>query len=151
MKSYTLIVKKEDFPYIVAAIALRAEVLQDSLRLQMHELEEKERRQAEEAMRAKLPDPFDDDMKIPAKKVELNLSKPIIVPKQLTEVTPAQEKHAKAMEPVSRKAKRAALMRILKAKGSADLSTAEIARRAGVSYVTAHKARAAFAPKKGRK
>lgn len=140
MKSYNLIVKKEDFSYIVAAIALRAEVLQDSLRLQMHELEEKERRQAEEAIRAKLPDPFDDDLSIPQKKMETN--KPIVVPK----AAPQIEKPA-----ASRKQKRAALMRILKSKGSADLSTAEIARRAGVSYVTAHKARAAFAPKKGRK
>lgn len=100
----------------------------------------------EQKRRDALPDPFNEP-----KQDHVMQANPIIVPKQLTEVTPSQEKHAKAMEPVSRKYKRALLMRILKAKGSADLSTAEIARRAGVSYVTAHKARAAFAPKKGRK
>jgi hypothetical protein len=95
---------------------------------------------ADRTRRAALPDPFEDDLSIPVTKVELN--KPIVVPK----AEPQAEKPT-----VSRKAKRAALMRILKSKGSADLSTAEIARRSGVSYVTAAKARAAFAPKKGRK
>lgn len=99
---------------------------------------------ADRTRRAALPDPFEDDLSIPVTKVELN--KPIVVPK--TEPAPQPEKPV-----VSRKYKRALLMRILKAKGSADLSTAEIARRAGVSYVTAMKARNAFAnpAKKGRK
>lgn len=99
---------------------------------------------ADRTRRAALPDPFEDDLSIPVKKMEL--TKSIVVP--TTDPAPQTEKPT-----VSRKAKRAALMRILKAKGSAELSTAEIARRAGVSYVTAMKARAAFATpaKKGRK
>lgn len=101
---------------------------------------------ADQTRRAALADPFDDDLSIPVTQLEIN--KPIIV-KRAEEQIEAAEKTAKA--PVSRKYKRAMLMRILKAKGAADLSTAEIARRAGVSYVTAAKARAAFAPKKGRK
>lgn len=145
MKTYQISISSADLPYVMEAITLRALTLQQSINNQIVAFEEAERKRQDEARRAALPDPFENDMDIPVTKVEL--TKPIIVPKAPTDIS----EHIKEVAKVSRKQKRAALMRILKAKSSADLSTAEIARRAGVSYVTAHKARAAFAPKKGRK
>ena len=146
MKTYQISISAADLPYVMEAITLRAMTLHQSIQNQIIALEEEDRKRQDEARRAALPDPFDEP----------------IVPKEL--LPAAQIKHAEDLEkhvisdvdkatekkaPVSRKYKRAMLMRVLKSKNAADLSTAEIARRAGVSYVTAHKARAAF--KKGKK
>lgn len=128
MNTYTLQVNKEDFAYIIAAIGQRAEILQGALMIQAQGNEEHARRQADEARRAALPDPL------------AQTEQPIKVDK--VETSP---------ELPSLKQRRAALMRILKSKEAHELTTAEIARRAGVSYVTAAKARNLVAPKKGRK
>lgn len=142
MSTYNILVHEQDVGFLIEAIDLRARFLKDMIRADVQAINEERARQRDAERRAALPDPFEQD-------------KPIIVPKEVIEVSPAQVVHAEAASKDiargSRKAKRAALMRILKSKGSAELTTAEIARRAGVSYVTAHKARAAFAPKKGRK
>ena len=130
MNTYTLQVNKEDFAYIIAAIGQRAEILQGALMIQAQGNEEHARRQADEARRAALPDPL------------AQTEQPIKVDKVETSPTPALP---------SLKQRRAALMRILKSKEAHELTTAEIARRAGVSYVTAAKARNLVAPKKGRK
>ncbi len=138
--NYNISISQADLPYVIEAIGLRAMTIQESIRAQVRAEEEARIRKADEERRAALPDPFDD--------------KPIIVPptfKEVVETSKAQTIHADAVAKPSRKEKRAALMRVLKSKGAADLTTAEIARRAGVSYVTAMKARAELAPKKGRK
>lgn len=144
MDTYNIYITQADLPYVIEAIGLRAVTIQESIRSQVKILEEQHRRQiedqqrrkAEEERRAAMPDPFEQTPTF----------------QELIEVSKAQVEHAKAVEKQpSRKQKRATLMRVLKGKGAADLSTAEIARRAGVSYVTAMKARKAFAPKKGRK
>ncbi len=128
MNNYHLSFVETDIPYIIEAIGLRSIMLQESIRMQVKNIEETRRRDADAERRAALPDPFDAKEPITIKASE-----------------PQQE------EKKSRKQKRAALMRVLNSKASAELSTAEIARRAGVSYVTAMKARAALTPKKGRK
>ena len=72
-----------------------------------------------------------------AEKIET--SQPIVVPKD-----PETKQWLKEIEKVaggSRKEKRDRLMKLIKA--HPELTTAEIARRAGVSYLTAHKARKA--------
>lgn len=134
MKNYQISFSYADLPYVMEAITMRALTLQQSIQDQIVASDQEDIKRREEERRAALPDPFAEEFEI--KDTEIIITSDEIKP----------EKPA-----VSRKQKRAALMRILKSKGSADLSTAEIARRAGVSYVTAHKARAAFAPKKGRK
>jgi len=135
MSTYNLLVHQQDIGFLLEAIDLRARFLKDMIVHEIQAVEEERARKRDAERRAALPDP---------------LAEPIVVPKEVTQVTPAQVEHAEAIEP-SRKQKRATLMRIIKGKNAAELSTAEIARRAGVSYVTAHKARKAFAPKKGRK
>ncbi len=137
MDTYNIYITQADLPYVIEAIGLRAVTIQESIRSQVKILEEQHRRQiedqqrrkAEEERRAAMPDPFE----------------PAPTFQELIATAQPKEKQP------SRKQKRATLMRILKGKGAADLSTAEISRRAGVSYVTAAKARKAFAPKKGRK
>lgn len=125
--NYNISISQADLPYVIEAIGLRAMTIQESIRAQVRAEEEARIRKADEERRAAMSDPFDD--------------KPIIVPPTLKEV----------IGKVTREEKRDGLMRVLKAKGADDLTTAEIARRAGVSYVTAAKARKAFTAKKGRK
>lgn len=122
MKTYNISITSADLPYIMEAIKLRALNLQQAIAQQMVAADDYERQKEAEARRAAMPDPFAD---------------PIVVPK------------GDKKPEVSRKEKRAGLIKLIKSKEGATLSTAEIARRAGVSYVTAHKARAAFG--KGRK
>lgn len=126
MKNYQITISGGDVPYILEAIGLRAISLQQSIRMQIEEVEARAR-QAEQP-----------------KTITIS-SDPIAIPEKTKE-----EPNVKT---VSRKSKRAALMRVLRSKNATDLSTAEIARRAGVSYVTAMKARHAFAKpaKKGKK
>ena len=129
MKNYQITITGTDVPYLIEAIGLRALSLQRSIQMQVEEIEAKARQAIEQP------------------KTITIAAEPIVVPKEAKVEAPEPK------EKISRKAKRAILMRILRAKGAEDLSTAEIARRAGVSYVTAMKARHAFAKpaKKGKK
>ncbi len=142
MNTYQLVVHQQDVGFLLEAIDLRARFLRDMSPQDVRATDEErarqrdaeQRRQEEEARREALPDPFDepfDDPFIPDDQIEVKLLAP--------------EKKV-----ISRKAKRYNLLRILRSKNAAELTTAEISRRAGVSYVTAAKARRAF-EKKGKK
>lgn len=136
MNSYKITISQNDLPFLLSAITLRAEIIQDSIRLEIKEIEEEAKRKADEARRAALPDPF----------------QPIEVAKEVLQVSKAQLKHAEAMatKRVPNKQKQAILLRFFKGKESKNWSTAEIARQANVSYATAHKARKAFEQRKSK-
>jgi DNA-directed RNA polymerase specialized sigma24 family protein len=116
MNMIHLTVTEADFPFLMEAINLRSMSLQDALRRQLIEQRAKQEAQQEAERKAKL-----------------------------AEVTPAQVIHIDAISPLeeakpSLNERRAALKKLLSTKEGRALSIAEIARRAGVSYVTARKA-----------
>ena len=162
MNSYKITISQNDLPFVLSAITLRAEIIQDSIRLEIKEIEEEAKRKEEEARRAALPDPFESFVqKIEAadfggnevrKKLVAEAKQSIEVPKEVLQVSKAQLKHAEAMatKRVPNKQKQAILLRFFKGKESKNWSTAEIARQANVSYATAHKARKAFEERKSK-
>lgn len=116
MNMIHLTVTEADFPFLMEAINLRSMSLQDALRRQLIEQRAKQEAQQEAERKAKL-----------------------------AEVTPAQTIHIDAISPLeeakpSLAERRAALKKLLSTKEGRSLSIAEIARRTGVSYVTARKA-----------
>lgn len=116
MNMIHLTVTEADFPFLMEAINLRSMSLQDALRRQLIEQRAKQEAQQEAERKAKL-----------------------------AEVTPAQVIHIDAISPLeeakpSLAERRAALKKLLSTKEGRSLSIAEIARRTGVSYVTARKA-----------
>lgn len=119
MKTYQITLSSADVPYVMEAIALRAMSLQHEIQRQINENEQR----------------------------LLQAQKPIVVPQESKVDAEVEAWHkeikkaAKTAKSGSRAKKKAALMQIIKE--NPDLSTAEIARRAKVSYVTAHKARKA--------
>ena len=125
--NYQLTITKSDLPYVIEAIGLRAATLQESLRMQARDIEEQERRKADEARRAAMPDPFQ--------------AQTITVP---VETPPAEEP---APVKASLEERRALLKKMLADKTMKDWSTSAISRACGMSYVTVAKAR----KKKGRK
>lgn len=123
MKTYQITLTSADIPYVLEAIGLRAMSLQHEIQRQIQETEQR----------------------------LLETQKPIVVPQAPAQITPDAEVEAwhkeiqkvakKSTKTGSRAKKKAHLLKLIKE--NPDLSTAEIARRAGVSYVTAHKARKA--------
>ena len=121
MNMIHLTVTEADFPFLMEAINLRSISLQDALRRQLIEQRAKQEAQQEAERKAKL-----------------------------AEVTPAQTIHIDAISPLEEtkpsiaerplRERRAALKKLLSTKEGRSLSIAEIARRSGVSYVTARKA-----------
>jgi Fic family protein len=121
MNMIHLTVTEADFPFLMEAINLRSMSLQDALRRQLIEQRAKQEAQQEAERKAKL-----------------------------AEVTPAQVIHIDAISPLEEakpsiaerplRERRAALQKLLSTKEGRALSIAEIARRTGVSYVTARKA-----------
>jgi hypothetical protein len=114
-----LTIAEADLPFLMEAINLRSASLQDELRRQVFEQRVRKETQAarEEAERKA----------------------------KLKEVTPAQVIHIDATSPLeeaktSLADRRAALKKLLSTKEGRALSIAEVARRTGVSYVTARKA-----------
>lgn len=114
-----LTIAEADLPFLMEAINLRSASLQDELRRQVFEQRVRKETQAarEEAERKA----------------------------KLAEVTPAQVIHIDATSPLeeakpSLAERRAALKKLLSTKEGRALSIAEVARRTGVSYVTARKA-----------
>ena len=118
MKTYQITLSSVDLPYVLEAIGLRAMSLQHEIQRQIHETEQR----------------------------LLQAQKPIVVPQE-PKADPEVEAWHKEIQKVasktaktgSRAKKKAFLMKLIKE--NPNLSTAEIARRAGVSYVTAYKAR----------
>ena len=110
-------VAEADFPFLMEAISLRSMSLQEELRRQLISQRLEKERQA-----------------------------------KIEKITPAQTVHADAVSPPaatvtipaedkpSLNERRAALKKLLSTKEGRSLSIAEIARRTGVSYVTARKA-----------
>lgn len=133
MSTYQLLVHQQDIGFLLEAIDLRARFLKDMIQQDVRATDEErarqrdaeQRRKEDEARRAAMPDPFETQI----------IVKPDPAPAKVP----------------TRKQKRVAMIKLIKSSAAEDLTTAEIARRAGVSYATAHKARKAFAPKKGRK
>ena len=121
MKTYQITLSSVDIPYVLEAIGLRAMSLQHEIQRQIQETEQR----------------------------LLETQKPIVVPQAPAQITPDAEVEAwhkeiqkvasKTAKTGSRAKKKAFLMKLIKE--NPNLSTAEIARRAGVSYVTAYKAR----------
>jgi ATP-dependent DNA ligase len=117
MNMIHLTVTEADFPFLMEAINLRSMSLQDALRRQL--IEQRAKQEAERKAK-------------------------------LAEVTPAQVIHIDAISPLEEakpsiaerplRERRAALQKLLSTKEGRALSIAEIARRTGVSYVTARKA-----------
>lgn len=119
-----LTIAEADLPFLMEAINLRSASLQDELRRQVFEQRVRKETQAarEEAERKA----------------------------KLKEVTPAQVIHIDATSPLEEakfpiaerplRDRRAALKKLLSTKEGRALSIAEVARRTGVSYVTARKA-----------
>jgi len=140
MNTYNLIVHQQDVGFLLEAIDLRARFLKDMIQHEIQATEEERARKRDAERRAAMPDPFEQD-------------KPIIVPtptlQEAVKFKNSQLNQEATERQPTRKQKRAMLLRLVKK--NSDLSIAEIARRAGVAYATAHKAYKAFAPKKGRK
>lgn len=119
MKTYQITLSSADVPYVLEAIGLRAMSLQHEIQRQINETEQR----------------------------LLQAQKPIVVPQGAKVDAEVEAWHreikkvAKAAKTGARAKKKAVLMQIIK--DNPDLSTAEIARRAKVSYVTAAKARKA--------
>lgn len=119
MKTYQITLSSADVPYVMEAIALRAMSLQHEIQRQINETEQR----------------------------LLQAQKPILVPQEAKVDAEVEAWHreikkvAKAAKTGARAKKKAVLMQIIK--DNPDLSTAEIARRAKVSYVTAAKSRKA--------
>lgn len=139
--NYQLSITKADLPYVIEAIGLRAATLQESLRMQARDIEEQERRKAEEARRAAMPDPL--------KPIEAIIEK---AEQKMAEITPEEtNKIRKAMVKTIAKPslaeRRETLQKMLADKMMKDWSTAAIARACGMSYVAVANAR----KKKGRK
>lgn len=117
MKTYQITLSSADVPYVLEAIALRAVSLQHEIQRQINETEQ----------RVVAP------------------QNPIVVSEN--KVDAEVEAWHKEIKKVAKKAsgsrakKKANLLKIIKE--NPDFSTAEVARRAGVSYVTAYKARKA--------
>lgn len=125
MKTYQITLSSVDIPYVLEAIGLRAMSLQHEIQRQIQETEQR----------------------------LLETQKPIVVPqepKEKVSVDAEVEAWHKEIKKVAKKSttktssrakKKAHLLKLIKE--NPDLPTAEIARRAGVSYVTAYKARKA--------
>lgn len=124
--NYQLTITKSDLPYVIEAIGLRAATLQESLRMQARDIEEQERRKAEEARRAAMPDPFQEQ------------ANTITIPAEAPKEEPAKPSLAERRE---------LMMKMLADKSMRDWSTSAIASACGMSYVTVAKAR----KQKGRK
>jgi hypothetical protein len=114
-----LTIAEADLPFLMEAINLRSASLQDELRRQV--IEQRARKEAQAAR---------EEAERKAK---------------LKEITPAQVIHIDATSPLEQAKtsladRRAALKKLLSTKEGRALSIAEVARRTGVSYVTARKA-----------
>lgn len=114
-----LTIAEADLPFLMEAINLRSASLQDELRRQV--IEQRARKEAQAAR---------EEAERKAK---------------LKEVTPAQVIHIDATSPLEQAKtsladRRSALKKLLSTKEGRALSIAEVARRTGVSYVTARKA-----------
>jgi len=116
-----LTISEADLPFLMEAINLRSMSLQDELRRQV--IEQRQRLEAKQEAERKA---------------------------KLAQVTPAQTIHIDATSPLEEaksplaerplRERRAALKKLLSTKEGRFLSIAEVARRTGVSYVTARKA-----------
>lgn len=113
-------VTEADFPFLMEAISLRSMSLQEELRRQLvSQRLEKERQAKIEKI-------------TPAQTVHADATSTVTV------TIPSEDKSSLNERPL--RERRAALKKLLSTKEGRALSIAEIARRAGVSYVTARKA-----------
>lgn len=113
-------VTEADFPFLMEAISLRSMSLQEELRRQLvSQRLEKERQAKIESI-------------TPAQTVHADATSTVTV------TIPSEDKSSLNERPL--RERRAALKKLLSTKEGRALPIAEIARRAGVSYVTARKA-----------